>query len=334
MTDKPQDTQAAPPYADLAPETILRAAETLGLKPTGGFQALNSYENRVYKVETETVPWAVKFYRPGRWTDAGIREEHDFTQMLLDAEIPAIAPLRQDNETLFWVDSYRFAVFPWRAGRAGVIETAHERLTLGHYLGRLHMAGTGLFHARPTLDVASYMDPAIATLQASPFLPTDLRDPFLAITRRLRTAILAIFAEVHPHILRLHGDCHASNILFDGDASYAIVDFDDCLNGPAIQDLWMLLPGDRAEQEEALAPLISGYEMFHTFRVEELRLIEPLRTMRLLHYNAWIARRWHDPAFPRAFPWFSEDRHFRELVALLSLQEDQLRAPPITLRDY
>ncbi|MHB8253054.1 MAG: serine/threonine protein kinase [Acidiferrobacter sp.] len=326
-SDSPESL-AARPYADLTPETILSAAEAVGLQPTGGFQALNSYENRVYKLETETSPWAIKFYRPGRWSDAAIREEHAFTQALVDDEIPAVAPYRYRDETLFYQGDYRFALFPWHPGRTGGLETVAERVAFGHYLGRLHLAGQGRFKERLTLDTASFVTPAIATLRDCPFLPGDLRGRFLAITERLRDAIAHAFATVDPAIFRLHGDCHPGNVLFDGE-HFAIVDFDDCLNGPAIQDIWMLLPGDRSEQEEALAALIRGYEMFRSFNYNELRLIEPLRALRLLHYNAWIARRWHDPAFPRIFPWFSEDRHFRELVLLLESQEERLAAPPI-----
>ena len=329
---KDRDTpSAATPYADLTPELILSAVEAVGLAPTGGFQALASYENRVYKVETEDTPWAVKFYRPNRWSDAAIADEHGFLQELVEAEIPAVAPLARDGQTLFHAGPYRLAVFPWRPGRAGCVETLTERHALGRHLGRLHLVGTGRFAARPTLDVASFVDPAIATLADCPFLPADVRPSFLAITARLRAMIAAAFADLDAPILRLHGDCHAGNVLTDG-AALTLVDFDDCLNGPAIQDLWMLLPGDPNEQEEALAALLYGYELFREFDPAQLRLIEPLRTARLLHYNAWIARRWQDPAFPRTFPWFAEDRHFRELMGLLAAQEQRLDAPPIRWR--
>ena len=331
MTSDTKASAAATPYADLAPELILRAAEAVGLAPTGGFQALNSYENRVFKVETETTPWAIKFYRPNRWSDAAIGEEHRFLEELVAAEIPAVAPLARDGVTLFREGPYRFAVFPWRPGRAGCIETVSEQNALGRHLGRLHLAGTGRFRARPTPDVATFVDPAIATLADCPFLPPDMRPAFLATATRLREAVATAFEAVGAPILRLHGDCHAGNVLSNGSA-LTIVDFDDCLNGPAIQDLWMLLPGGPDEQEEALAALIQGYTLFRDFDPAELRLIEPLRTLRLLHYNAWIARRWDDPAFPRAFPWFSEDRHFRELMGLLGAQEARLDAPPIRLR--
>ena len=329
----PSDNPVSPtarPYADLTPEVILGAAEAVGLQPTGGFQALNSYENRVYKHETETKAWAIKFYRPGRWSDGAIREEHAFTQTLVDNEIPAVAPYRYQDETLFHLNGYRFALFAWHPGRTGGLETVEERVAFGHYLGRLHLAGQGRFVERLTLDAHSFVEPAIATLRDSPFLPGDLRGPFIAIAERLREAITRAFATVDPALFRLHGDCHPGNILFDGE-HFAIVDFDDCLNGPAIQDIWMLLPGDRFEQEEALTAIIRGYEMFRSFDYRELRLIEPLRALRLLHYNAWIARRWHDPAFPLIFPWFSEDRHFRELVALLRVQEERLLEPPIAI---
>ncbi len=331
MSHDPIDSAKTAPYADLTPDLILSAAETAGLTPTGGFQALNSYENRVYKIETETVPWAVKFYRPGRWSDAAILEEHGFLQELATAEIPGVPPLVHNGQTLLREGPYRFAIFPWRPGRAGYVETPSERRALGRHLGRLHLTGTGRFAARPTLDAASFVDPAIATLAACPFVPLPLRPELLVVAARLRDHIAETFETVGAPILRLHGDCHTGNVLTDGE-TLTIVDFDDCLNGPAIQDLWMLLPGDPDEQEEALAALIQGYEMFRDFDPVELRLIEPLRTLRLLHYNAWIARRWHDPAFPRAFPWFAEERHFHELMGLLTAQEMRLRSPPIRLR--
>lgn len=329
----PADSPESPttrPYADLTPEIILSATEAVGLSPTGAFHALNSYENRVYKIETETVPWAIKFYRPGRWSDAAIREEHAFTQTLVDDEIPAVAPYRHHHETLFHHAGHRFSLFAWHPGRTGGLETVSERVAFGHYLGRLHLAGQGRFIERLTLNAATFLTPAITTLQESPFLPVDLQRPFTDVALRLKNAITEVMTDVNPTILRLHGDCHPGNVLFDGE-HFAIVDFDDCLNGPAIQDIWMLLPGDRTEQEEALSAIIRGYEMFRSFNYHELRLIEPLRALRLLHYNAWIARRWHDPAFPRIFPWFSEDRHFRELVSLLHTQEERLHLPPIQI---
>lgn len=320
------------PYENLAPETILSAAESVGLQPTGGFQALNSYENRVFKLETDTGPVALKFYRPGRWSDAAIRDEHAFTTDLVEAEIPAVAPLQFQGATLFYQQGYRFAAFPWHAGRTGGLETKEERVAFGHYLGRLHLAGTGKFADRPTLDVASFVEPAIAMLEACPFFPNDIRPTFRLIASRLRDAISRAFTDIAPTLFRLHGDCHPGNVLFDGE-KFAIVDFDDCLNGPAIQDIWMLLPGDHADQEQALAAIIRGYEMFRDFDRRELRLIEPLRALRLIHYNAWIARRWEDPAFPRIFPWFQEDRHFRELISLLQTQEQRLLEPPIQVID-
>ncbi len=316
------------PFADLTPDLILDATELAGLVPTGALQALNSFENRVYKVGTETGAFAAKFYRPARWTDEAIEEEHDFTQLLVDAEIPAVAPRAQNGRTLFHHKGYRFALFPWRPGRTGMLETTAERTSIGRYLGRLHMTGRGRFRHRMTLDAPSFVDPAIATLVESPFFPPDLLPGFRAVAKRLRDAIDARLQAVSPTILRLHGDCHAGNVLFDGE-HFSIVDFDDCLNGPAVQDLWMLLPGDRTDQEDALRALLAGYEMFSHFDRRELALIEPLRALRLLHYNAWIARRWDDPAFPRAFPWFSEDRHFRELAQLLHTQERRLDAPPL-----
>lgn len=292
------------PYQGLTPAVILAAAESVGLQPTGALQALNSYENRVYRVDTEQQRWAIKFYRPGRWSDAAIDEEHRFTAELAAAEIPAVPPYRHDGQTLFTQGAFRFALFPWHAGRTGGLETRGERVAFGRYLGRLHMAGRGVFAHRPTLDIGGFVDPAITTLASCPFLPADLRASFAAVAARLRAAIDTAFRAVGAPLRRRHGDCHPGNVLFDG-AHFSIVDFDDCLNGPAMQDLWMLLPGDRDEQQEALDAVAEGYEMFQEFPYRELPLVEPLRALRLLHYHAWVARRYHDPAFPRAFPWFS-----------------------------
>ncbi|MHB1565786.1 MAG: serine/threonine protein kinase [Acidiferrobacter sp.] len=323
------DSPESLPYQGLTPEVILAATESVGLQPTGALQALNSYENRVYRIDTEHERWAIKFYRPDRWSDATIGEEHRFTAELAAAEIPAVPPLAHDGQTLFTYAGFRFSLFPWHAGRAGGLETRAERVAFGRYLGRLHMAGRGTFTHRPTLDVAGFVDPALITLAECPFLPPDLQAPFAAVGLRLRAAIDAAFRAVDAPYHRRHGDCHPGNVLFDGER-FSIVDFDDCLNGPAMQDLWMLFPGDCDEQEEALDAVAEGYEMFQTFPYRELALIEPLRALRLLHYNAWVARRYHDPAFPRAFPWFSEDRHWRELLGLLNGQEQRLNGPPLS----
>lgn len=329
------------PYDALTPEVILAAVETYGLRTTGGLLALNSYENRVYRVEIEdAAPVAAKFYRPGRWTDEAILEEHAFAQELAAHEIPAVAPLAHAGRTLHRHAGFRFALFPWQGGRAPELNTAEERALLGRYLGRLHRLGAAAaFRHRRRLSVEEFGTRALAVLRQSGFVPEALRAAYFGLAESLLADIEQVFRDAAGVAwIRLHGDCHLGNILWterrcgEGapqERSVHIVDFDDCMTGPAVQDLWMFLAGERAEQEAQLASLLAGYCLFMDFDPAELALIEALRTLRLIHYSAWIAQRWDDPAFPRSFPWFDTQRYWEEQVLTLRQQVATLAAPPL-----
>ncbi len=328
----------AHPYEALTPETILDAVETSGLRASGGLLALNSYENRVYRVDIEdTEPVAAKFYRPGRWSDAAILEEHAFTRMLAEHEIPAVAPRAQaDGRTLCEHNGFRFALFPWARGRAPELNTRADRKLLGRYMGRLHRLGQAeAFQHRARLSVETFGRDSVTLLAKSDFVPRELRDSYFGTAEMLLPLLDDVFREVADVAwIRLHGDCHLGNVLW-GVNGPILVDFDDCLAGPAVQDLWMLLSGERADMEADLADYLDGYLEFMDFEPAELRLIEPLRTLRLLHYAAWLARRWDDPAFPRCFPWFTSARYWEEQILALKQQLALLNEPPLTWRaDY
>ncbi len=319
------------PYNALTPELILEAVERYGVRCTGALLALSSYENRVYRVDTEDDgPRVAKFYRPGRWSDAAILEEHEFACRAAEHEIPAVAPLRHAGRTLHEHGGFRFAVFPWQPGRTPEITSSEDFRVLGRYLGRLHLLGAREpFRHRPRLTVEEYGRASIARLRASTFLPADLVAPFCALAEQLLPLLDAAFATASGvRTIRLHGDFHLGNILWSANGPY-LVDFDDCLNGPAVQDFWMVLSGAHHEVEQQLAHLIAGYTEFASFDPVELHLIEPLRTLRLLRYNAWIAARWDDPAFPRSFPWFSTPHYWQEQVAALRTQQLLLTDPPV-----
>ncbi len=330
-TDARCFTMTTHPYDALTPEVILDAVETFGVRATGALLALNSYENRVYRVDTDAHGVLVaKFYRPHRWSDATILEEHGFAQMLAEHEIPVVAPLTHAGTTLHRHAGFGFALFPWRPGRAPELNTNDDRKLLGRFLGRLHRLGAAeSFQHRPTLSVAEFGDRAVADLLNSNFIPEELVPAVKGITELLLPRLKESFELGDFRTLRLHGDCHLGNILWDETGPF-FVDFDDCLTGPAIQDLWMLLSGERLEMEQQLAPVLAGYTEFMDFNPAELRLIEPLRTLRMLHYNAWLAKRWDDPAFPRAFPWFAGRRYWEEQILSLRQQAALLDEPPLT----
>lgn len=324
-------TTSLHPYDALTPEVMLDAVETQGHRCTGAFLALNSYENRVYRMDTEDQgPLAAKFYRPGRWSDDAILEEHRFAAQLAEHEIPVVAPSKHHGDTLFEFKGFRFALFPWQPGRSPELNSSDDRALLGRYLGRLHTLGRSEpFQHRPTLDIDSFGYRAVKVLQSSPFIPEHLRIPFNTLTGILLQSIESIFTATKAvNVQRLHGDCHLSNILWT-DTGPHIVDLDDCRMGPAIQDIWMLLSGDREDMERQLADILDGYTQFSDLNPAELALIEPLRTLRLLHYNAWLAQRWGDPAFPRNFPWFDSVRYWEEQILSLREQQALLQEPPL-----
>ena len=320
---------SAHPYERLTPETILAAVETHGVRCTGAFLALNSYENRVYRVEREDGSRvSVKFYRPDRWRAAAIREEHAFAVALAAAEIPVVPPLPGPAGTLGEEAGFHFAVFPWVPGRVGEVARREERLLLGRFLGRLHRLGDALgpFSARPQLTVADYGHSALGFVLSGEFVPDYLKQTYAGLAQQALAQADAVLAGYRAR--RLHGDCHLGNLLWD-EGRLHIVDLDDCRMGPAVQDLWMLLSGPRVEQEQQLADLLEGYTQFCAFDAGELALIEPLRTLRIVHYAGWLARRWDDPAFPRAFPWFAGPRYWEEQVLTLREQLAAMQEPPL-----
>ena len=323
----------AAPYAGLTPETVLDALQVAGVRGDGRLLALNSYENRVYQVWLEDGGSVVaKFYRPERWSDAQILEEHAFVQELAAREIPAVAPLALAGATLNAHAGFRFAVFPRRGGRTPELEDAETLRWLGRYIGRIHAVGaTRAFAARPALDAETFGREPRDWLLAHDFLPPDLRAAWEGAAAMALEGVAHCFERAGAlRTLRLHGDCHAGNVLWTGDGPH-FVDFDDARSGPAMQDLWMLLSGDRASMALQLGHVLEGYRPFFDFERRELHLLEALRTLRLLHYSAWIARRWDDPAFPAAFPWFNTQRYWQDRILELREQIALLDEPPLEL---
>lgn len=321
------------PYADLTPDVILDAVDALGLRTDARILALNSYENRVYQVGIDDrEPVVAKFYRPGRWSDAQILEEHRFTQELAGLEIPVVEPMIFDERTLHEHRGYRYSVYRRQGGHAPALDDLDSLYIIGRALGRIHAVGAVRdFEFRPTLTVESYGLESREFLLNEGFIPDDSVDAYDAVTLLLIDAMNAIFTGAELKRIRLHGDCHLGNVLWRDDAPH-FVDFDDARMGPAIQDLWMMLSGPRGLQRRQLSELVDGYQEFHEFDPRELVLIETLRTLRLMHHAAWLARRWHDPAFPLAFPWFNTDHYWAEQVRELEDQLNLLEQPPLALQ--
>jgi Ser/Thr protein kinase RdoA (MazF antagonist) len=319
------------PYDHLTPDLILDAVASTGLPPDGHLMALNSYENRVFQVgiDTET-PMVAKFYRPERWSDAAIHDEHAFSATLADAEIPVVAPWRDtQGRSLFEHSGFRFALFPRRGGRAPEPGDLEQLEWIGRFIGRIHLAGQVTpFAHRPTLEAASLGWPAREQALASPLLPIDLAGRYADISARLLEGAQQRLDALDVATIRVHGDCHHGNILWT-DAGPHFVDLDDCRNGPAVQDLWMLLDGDRRDQTLQLDAMLEGYRLFRDFDTRELGLIEALRALRLVHYSGWVAQRWEDPAFPAAFPWMAEPHYWSQHVEELAAQIDALDEPPL-----
>ena len=320
------------PFATLTPDLVLDAVESLGYLSDARVLALNSYENRVYQVGIEEQqPLIAKFYRPERWSDAAIREEHAFSQELADCEVPVVAPLQRDGESLFEHAGFRFALFPRRGGRAPEPGNLDQLYSLGQLLGRLHGVGASRpFEHRETLAVDNFGHASLATLLEGNFVPRSLLPAYESVARDLLQRLDELFSRVRYTPIRLHGDCHPGNLLHRDDA-FHIVDLDDCRMGPAVQDLWMMLAGERQERLGQLSELMDGYQEFHDFDSRELPLIEGLRALRLMHHSAWIARRWDDPAFPLAFPWFANERYWGDQILSLREQLAALDEEPLRL---
>ena len=327
-------TNTSHPYDSLTPDTVLDALESVGLQPDARILALNSYENRVYQIGMpNAAPVVVKFYRPQRWTDAQIQEEHDFAAELLSLEIPVAAPWRDaSGASLHQFAGFGFAVFPCIAGRQPDLEYKDNLLVMGRYLGRVHLAGAAKkFSSRGELTVANMAVAPRQYLLQEGFIPAELSPAYESVTRQLIDQVETVMSRLpRSSCQRIHGDCHMGNVLWRNDVPH-FVDFDDTVTGPVIQDIWMLLSGERDQRQAQLLEVIEGYEEFKDFPANQLELIEPLRTLRLIHYAAWLARRWQDPAFPRSFPWFNTPRYWSEHVLELREQLAALNEEPLRL---
>ena len=320
------------PYEHLTPDTVIDAVESLGLISDRRIFPLNSYENRVYQVGIEDkAPIIAKFYRPERWSDEAILEEHQFTQSLNDQDISAVAPMIIDGKTLFYFQGFRFALFPRQGGYAPEVEMPDTLFRIGRNIGRLHQLGSAeKFKHRRSLNLKYWAKDSREFLLEHDFLPASLNEAYATLTADLVKKLEARFESTPYEEIRLHGDCHIGNILWRDDSAH-FVDFDDCINGPAIQDIWLLLSGDRNTQTLQLMEFIEGYEEFYSFEPSQLNLIETLRTLRMMHYAAWLARRWKDPAFPMHFPWFNTERYWSEHILELREQFALLDEPPLKL---
>lgn len=330
----PTDTSDGPAvYSALTPDVVLNAVDQCGLQTDGRLLALNSYENRVYQVGIEDgAPLIAKFYRPGRWSNAAILEEHQFARELADEEIPVIAPLEVGGHTLLEREGFRFALYPRQGGHWPELNSSADREWIGRLLARLHAVGaTRPFQHRPRLDVESFGHDSCRYLLEHGFLPSHIELAYRTLTDDLLQQVTAIQHRTGTVTgIRLHGDCHPGNILWTHRGPH-FVDLDDCRTGPAVQDLWMLLSGERHEMQIQLIDILEGYEQFRDFDTRELQLIEPLRTLRIIHYAAWLARRWNDPAFPHAFPWFNTPRYWEEHILALREQAGLMSEPPIAV---
>jgi Ser/Thr protein kinase RdoA (MazF antagonist) len=319
------------PYSALTPDCVLDALDSVSVRGDGRMLALGSYENRVYQVFRDDEPPVVaKFYRPARWTEAQILEEHAFVAELVASEIPAVAPIGIAGRTLHEFAGFRFAVFPRRGGRAPELEQRATLAHLGRYIARLHTVGArrGFMH-RPALTIESFGDDSRDFLLGHGFIPEDLRPAWTSVVDQALLGVRRAYETYRASAIRLHGDCHGGNVLWTDDGPH-FVDFDDARSGPAVQDLWMLLSGERAAMDAQLAVVLESYETLRDFDRRELALIEPLRTLRLIHYSAWLARRWHDPAFPAAFPWFNTQRYWQDRILELREQIALMEEPPLS----
>ena len=314
------------PYSALTPEVVLDAVAALGMRPDGRLLALSSYENRVYQVWLEDDgPVVAKFYRPGRWSEAQIEEEHAFARELAEREIPVVAPSHTGK-----FSDFIYAVYPRRGGRTPELGDPKTLEWIGRFLGRIHAVGaTKPFAHREALTVQTFGHDARAHLLSTDLIPADVLEAWKAATAQALQLVEACYARAGDiRMIRLHGDCHPGNILWTEDGPH-FVDLDDARMGPAMQDLWMLLSGDRASMSLQLREVLKGYEQFASFSRNELNLLEALRTLRLIHYSAWIARRWDDPAFPAAFPWFNTQRYWQDRILELREQIALMQEEPV-----
>ncbi len=348
------------PFDALTPDVVMDALAAIGLFGDGRLMGLSSYENRVYQIHLESPATSApnepnsvvvaKFYRPERWTDAQILEEHSFSAELMAAEIPVIGPLQVNGATLHHFNGFAFSVSPRRGGRAPELDNPEVLEWIGRFLARIHTVGAAKpFDSRPALNLQTFGEASREWLLEKEIIPLDVQSAWEKVSRVALDSIAAYASISRPagqkglnkddvRLIRLHGDCHPGNILWTPtDAPTAagpgphFVDLDDARTGPAVQDLWMLLSGDRSQRTRQLGSLVDGYEQFREFNREELALIEPLRTLRLIHYSAWLARRWADPAFPINFPWFGSSDYWQGQVQMLEEQIEAMQEPSLVI---
>lgn len=333
------DTMQRFDFSTLQPDLILDALHHYGLDVSSGLLPLNSYENRVYQFSayrdggSQPQKLVVKFYRPQRWTAAQIKEEHQFAFELLEAEIPVVAPLLFAGSSLLEYQGFLFTVFPSRGGRTLEIDNDDQLALLGRFLGRMHLVGQKKpFIERPEFSINSHLQQSQQVLAGLDLIPQYLRPAF---DSALQQVITEASRQYKPtRLIRLHGDCHAGNLFYTGESPF-FVDLDDCRSGPAMQDLWMMLSGDRQQQRLTLELMLEEYEQYCSFDLAELKLIEPLRAMRMVHYMAWLARRWQDQAFVMNFPWFATDKYWEQQCLALKEQLALLQQPALSLMpDY
>lgn len=319
------------PFSNLSPDLILDAIDSVGIPTDGRLLALNSYENRVYQVGVEDAsPIVAKFYRPHRWDDAAILEEHAFVQSLADNEIPAVAPTAIAGKTLFSYQDFRFSIFPKHGGRAPDLDQEGVLEWIGRFIGRIHsISALEDFRHRPALNIDTFGEEPSNYLLNQEMLPKELESVYRGVVAQALDGVRRCYERAGDvAILRLHGDCHMGNLLWT-DAGPHFVDFDDSRMGPAIQDLWMMLSGEHHEMQKQFNEILLGYEDFYEFNPRELHLIEALRTLRLIHYSAWLARRWDDPAFKVAFTWFNTQQYWQDRILELREQIALMDEPPL-----
>ena len=321
------------PFETLTPSFIMDAVESLGYLCDGRIFGLNSYENRVYQVGIEEQePLIAKFYRPARWSREQILEEHQFSFELAEHELPVVAPLTNNQgESLFSYGDFMFALFPRKGGHGPELDNLDNLFTLGRLLGRIHLIGASKpFIHRPGIDIETFGHESVQLI-SSEFIPRELKTAYDTLTADLLTRMDHILQQTGQLTqIRVHGDCHGGNMLWRNDAPH-FVDFDDARMAPAIQDIWMLLSGERHRQQVQLSEIVDGYNEFYDFQPRELQLAETLRTLRMMNYSAWLARRWEDPAFPHNFPWFNTVRYWSEHILELREQLSALQEPPLQL---
>jgi Ser/Thr protein kinase RdoA (MazF antagonist) len=338
MTSHPATSH---PYTALTPDVVLDALASVGLHGDGRLLALSSYENRVYQLWLEDAyegnsAVVAKFYRPGRWSDAQILEEHAFAAELAAGEVPAVAPLVLNGTTLHQFGGFAFSVSPRRGGRGPELDDAEVLEWIGRFLARIHIVGGKKpFATRPALNLRTFGEEQRDWLLANDMVPLDVQAAWQArcdeALAMIADTALGARNDDGIRMLRLHGDCHPGNILWTPDAGPHFVDLDDARTGPAVQDLWMLLSGERAQRQKQLGALVDGYEQMREFDRAELALIEPLRTLRMIHYSAWLARRWQDPIFPINFPWFGSSDYWQGQVQMLEEQIEQMAERPLVV---